>query len=431
MTRKAVIAVVIGNWLEFYDFIVYTFFAVMIGEAFFPGDNSTAKLLASLATFGAGFITRPIGAAIIGAYADRHGRRAALTVTILLMAAGSALVGITPSYHQIGIAAPIILVLARLLQGFSTGGEVGPATTYLLEAVPHKARAASTAWQGYSQSLAAIMGSGIGLILATMLSKQDLYSWGWRIPFLAGIIIAPVGLYIRQRLPETIEKHEVHESALAVLTHLFRHHARTVLLGICLICGGTVSTYVFSYMTTYAITTLHLSEAIGTTLTLTGAVASIAGLFIGVWADQFGRKPVFVGVRLFYIALTYPAYLLMTAQGSTPMTIILVNMGLNFISSMAIGGLYALMSEAFPKAVRSSGVSILYALGVAIFGGTTQFVIAWLIAVTGNKLVPGFYTIAANLVMVLAVVFMPRHEEVERELQDALGEAVAESGTGT
>ncbi len=194
MPRSAAIAVVIGNWLEFYDFIVYTFFAVMIGDAFFPGDNQTAKLLASLATFGAGFVTRPIGAAIIGAYADRHGRKAALTMTILMMAAGSGLVGITPSYHQIGIAAPIILLIARLLQGFSTGGEVGPATTYLLEAVPHKHRAASTAWQGYSQSLASIMGSLIGLILATTLSKHDLYSWGWRIPFLAGIIIAPVGL---------------------------------------------------------------------------------------------------------------------------------------------------------------------------------------------------------------------------------------------
>ncbi len=231
-------------------------------------------------------------------------------------------------------------------------------------------------------------------------------------------------------MPETIEKHEAHDSTLAVLGNLVRHHFRTVLLGIFVICGGTVSTYVFSYMTTYAITTLHLSEAIGTTMTLTGGVASMVGLFIGVWADQFGRKPVFVGVRTLYILLTYPAYLLMTAHGSTPMTIILVNMGLNFISSMAFGGLYALMCEAFPKAVRSSGMSILYALGVAIFGATTQFVIAWLIAVTGNAMVPGFYTIVANLVMVAAVIFMPRHSEVERELREGLGEVVVESGTG-
>ena len=431
MPRKAVVAVVIGNWLEFYDFIVYTFFAVMIGEAFFPGGNATAKLLASLATFGAGFLTRPIGAAIIGAYADRAGRRAALTVTILLMAIGSALVGLTPSYDQIGIAAPMLLVFARLIQGFSCGGEVGPATTYLLESAPHKKRALFTAWQSYSQSLAAIVGSLIGLILASTLSKHDLYSWGWRVPFLLGIVIAPVGLYIRRRLPDTIEKHEAHESSLAVLSHLARHHIRTVLLGILVVCGGTVSTYVFNYMNTYAITTLHLSATIGTSLTLTGAIASIVGLTIGVWADQFGRKPVFVGVRLLYIALTYPGFLLITAAGSTPGLIIGVNMALNFVSSIATGGLYALLSEAFPKAVRSSGVSILYAFSVAIFGATTQFVIAWLISVTGNPLVPGLYMMAANLVMVGAVILITRHDEVDRELREAIAaEAVAEGGTG-
>ena len=239
MTRKAVVAVVIGNWLEFYDFIVYTFFAVMIGEAFFPGGNATAKLLASLATFGAGFLTRPIGAAIIGAYADRHGRRAALTITILLMAAASALVGLTPSYDQIGIAAPAILVFARLVQGFSCGGEVGPATTNLLESAPHHKRALFTAWQSYSQSLAVIFGSLIGLILAATLSKHGLYSWGWRVPFLLGIVIAPVGLYIRSRLPDTIEKHEAHASTVAVLDHLIRHHFRAVILGILVVCGGT------------------------------------------------------------------------------------------------------------------------------------------------------------------------------------------------
>jgi MFS family permease len=415
ISRTSAIAVVIGNWLEFYDFIVYTYFAVMIGQAFFPGGSDIEKLLASLAAFGIGFATRPVGAAIIGAYADRAGRRAALTITIVLMAIGSGLVGITPSYAQIGIAAPIILVIARLIQGFSCGGEVGPATTYLLETAPHSKRAAATAWQGYSQSLASIMGSLVGLVLAITLSKHALYAWGWRIPFLAGIVIAPVGLYIRRRLPETIEPHEAHESTLAVLSHLIRHHSRALFLGIFVICGGTVSTYVFSYMTTYAITTLHLSETIGTSLTLTGSVASMIGLFLGVWLDQFGRKPVFVSIRLIYIALTYPAYLLITSHGSTPTLIILVNMGLNFVSSLAFGGIYALLSEAFPKSVRSSGLSILYALGVAIFGATTQFVIAWLIDVMKDPLVPGWYTIIANLLMVGAVILIVPDKEVRAE----------------
>src|SRR6185295_5942624 len=188
------------NWLEFYDFLVFTFFAVMIGDAFFPAKTEITRLLGALATFGVGFITRPIGAAVIGAYADRVGRRDALTLTLLLMAVGSALVAFTPSYATIGIAAPIILVVARLIQGFSCGGEVGPATTYLLECAPVEKRAALTAWQGYSQYLAGIMGSLIGVILATVLSKEQLYAWGWRVPFLIGLCIGPVGFYIRRRL---------------------------------------------------------------------------------------------------------------------------------------------------------------------------------------------------------------------------------------
>ena len=196
LSLKGIVAVIIGNWLEFYDFLVFTFFAVMIGDAFFPGKSDIARLLGALATFGAGFVTRPIGAAIIGAYADRAGRRAALTLTLMLMAVGSALVGLTPSYAQIGIAAPVILVVARLIQGFSCGGEIGPATTYLLECAPIEKRAAITAWQGYSQQLAIFMGSLIGVILAASLSKEQLYAWGWRVPFLLGIFIAPVAVYI-------------------------------------------------------------------------------------------------------------------------------------------------------------------------------------------------------------------------------------------
>src|SRR5215510_11298274 len=236
---KAIVAVVIGNWLEFYDFLVFTFFALMIGDAFFPGDSEVGRLLGALATFGVGFFTRPLGAAVIGAYADRAGRRAALTLTLLLMALGSGLVGITPTYAQIGIAAPVILVIARLIQGFSCGGEVGPATTYLLESAPAEKRAAITAWQGYSQQLAVLMGSLCGVILAATLTKEELYQWGWRAPFILGLFIAPVGLYIRRRLPETIQKSETHRSGGAVLAELARHHSRPVVLGVLIISGGT------------------------------------------------------------------------------------------------------------------------------------------------------------------------------------------------
>jgi MFS family permease len=403
---KAVVAVVIGNWLEFYDFLVYTIFAVMIADAFFPGESAVGRLLGALATFGVGFFTRPLGAAVIGAYADRVGRRAALTLTLMLMAFGSGVVGLTPSYAQIGIVAPILLVFARLIQGFSCGGEVGPATTYLMESASPRKRAALTAWQGYSQQLAIMMGSLIGVIITTSLTREQLYSWGWRIPFVIGVVIAPVGFYIRGRLPETIQKSETHASGKAVLADLVRHHSPAMILGIFIVCGSTISTYVFNYMNTFAVISLHLSEKIGTALTLTGAVAAIAGMALGAWADRFGRKAVLVGSRVLFVLLIYPAYRVLVSAVATTGIVIAINMTLNFVFSLGIGGLYAFLLAAFPKAVRSSGLAILYALGVTIFGGTTQFVVTWLIDLTKNPLVPAWYQIVANVASIAAIVLM-------------------------
>jgi MFS family permease len=405
------VAVVIGNWLEFYDFLVYTFFAVMIGDAFFPGESAISRLLGALATFGAGFLTRPIGAAVIGAYADRVGRRSALSLTLVLMSIGSGIVGLTPPYAQIGVAAPILLVIARLIQGFSAGGEVGTATTYLLESAPLEKRAAVTAWQAHSQQLASMMGSLIGVMLATSLSKEALYDWGWRVPFVLGILVAPVGLYIRRQLPETIVTQATHESFGAVLSTLLRHHVRPIVFGVLIICGGTVSTYVFNYMTTYAITTLRLSATVGTTLTLTGSVAQIAGFVVGVWLDQFGRKRMLVLSRVVFVLIIYPVYVVMTSPDATALTIVLCNLLLNFVFAVGIGAIYALLPEAFPASVRSSGLGVVYALGVMIFGGTTQFVVAWLIDVTKNPMVPAWYQMVATLAAIVGVSLLARHAE--------------------
>jgi MFS family permease len=412
---KGLVAVVVGNWLEFYDFLVFTFFAVMIGDAFFPGESEIVRLLSALATFGVGFLTRPLGAAIIGAYADRVGRRAALTLTLMLMSVGSGLVGLTPTYAQIGLTAPIILVVARLIQGFSCGGEVGPATTYLLESAPVEKRAAMTAWQGYSQQLAIFMGSLVGVALAVTLSQEQLYAWGWRVPFILGVFIAPVGLYIRRQLPETIAKHETHRSGAAVLANLMRHHLRAVFLGVLIICGGTISTYVFNYMTTYAITTLHLSPTIGTALALTGSLAQIAGLALGVWADRFGRKPTLIVSRVVFVIIVYPAFIIFTSPTGTAPVIITLNMLLNVIFGVGTGGSYAFLTEAFPKSVRSSGLGILYALGVMIFGGTTQFIVAWLISWTKDPMVPAWYQMIANVAAIIGVLLLMPNPEVGRE----------------
>jgi len=427
---KARIAVVIGNWLEFYDFLIYTFYAVMIGDAFFPGESDVQRLLGALATFGAGFLTRPIGAAVIGAYADRAGRRKALTLTLLLMALGSGMVALTPSYAQIGLAAPIILVVARLIQGFSAGGEVGAATTYLLESAPRGKRAAATAWQAHSQQLAVFVGSLTGLVLAASLSRDQLYTWGWRMPFLLGVLIAPVGLYIRRQLPETVAGQRAHDSGAAVLVDLARHHARSIVLGILIICGGTVSTYVFNYMTTYAITTLHLSAAVGTTLTLMGSPAQIAGFALGVWLDRFGRKRLLVLSRLLFLAILYPAYTIITSPDATVGGIVAINMMLNFMFGVGIGPMYAFLSEAFPQTVRSSGLGLVYALGVTIFGGSTQFVVAWLIDATKNPMIPAWYQIAGNIVAIIGVVLMAPHAETAAAGSTPIPRVRPSRGTG-
>jgi MFS family permease len=324
----------------------------------------------------------------------------------MLMSVGSGLVGLTPSYAQIGIAAPIVLVVARLIQGFSCGGEVGPATTYLLESAPLEKRAAITAWQGHSQQLAVFMGSLIGVGLAVTLSMEQLYAWGWRVPFILGMFIAPVGLYIRRQLPETIAIHETHQSGGAVLVDLARHHSRAVILGILVICGGTISTYVFNYMTTYAITTLRLSATIGTVLTLTGSVTQIAGFALGAWMDRFGRKPMLIVARVVFLVSIYPAYRLITSPDATAQSIVAINMLLNFIFAIGFGATYAFLSEAFPKAVRSSGLGILYALGVMLFGGTTQFVVAWLIDWTQNPMVPAWYQMVANVASIVGIALL-------------------------
>jgi MFS family permease len=413
---RAVVAVVIGNWLEFYDFITFSFFAVMISRAFFPPelmaggsaeDTQFLSLLAALATFWAGFLTRPVGAFVIGAYADRAGRKAAMTLTILLMALGTAIVALTPSYATIGIAAPVLLVIGRLIQGFSCGGEVGPATSYLLESAEPHQRAALTSWQGTSQQFAGVAGTGFGLILAGTLTQEQLYDWGWRIPFLAGILIGPVGLYIRSVLPETLEKHEAHESSREVIATLFSKHSWPILLAILCIVGPTISTYVSGYMTTYAITTLKLPADVGMLATMVGYISAIAGIPIGAWAaDKFGFKASILAPRIVFVLIVYQAYLLMTAPGASVETLLLVNIVLNFLLAVSYGGLYVVLTEAFPKSVRSSGLSIAYSISVTVFGGSTQLIIAWLIKTMDDPLVPAWYQIGANLLSILAILLI-------------------------
>jgi MFS family permease len=401
-----IVAAVLGNALEFYDFLIYASFAVMIGRAFFPTGSGLTSLLLSVATFGVGFVTRPLGGIVIGAYADRAGRKAAMTLTIWLMALGSGMIGLVPDYSTIGWAAPVLLVLARLLQGFSAGGELGPATTYLIEAAPPGREGFYGSWQLGSQFISSIIGGLVGFAVTASLTPDEVQGWGWRIPFLLGILIAPVGIYIRRQLEETLPGEAAHETSRAVLADLFGRHWKVLLAGTLAIPGATITQYFLTYITTYAITTLHLpAETAMLASFVVGVFGTAAAIAGGLAADRFGFKGVAIVPRLVLMAALYPAVLSVVRNpDATHLFVVAAILSVLQASSGAIGIL--MIPRAFPAIIRTSGLSIAYAIGVTLFGGTAQFVFTWLIGKTGDPLSPVWYVIGMNLITLLGLALL-------------------------
>jgi MFS family permease len=401
-----VIAAIMGNALEFYDFTVYAAFAAMIGRAFFPASNPKVGLLLSVATFGVGFFARPLGGVVIGSYADRFGRRPAMTLTIWMMALGSGMIGVLPTYAQIGALAPVLLVVARLIQGFSAGGEMGPATTYLLETAPAGRKCFFGSWQLASQNIGGIISGSIGVILALVLSPEATDGWGWRIPFLLGILIAPIGFYIRRNLDETLEAAEAHDSMSAVLSDVLAHYWYPIVLCILIVSGGTVTQYFFAYATTYAITTLGYGPGVGMGATLTvsvvGAIFAVVG---GLMADRYGLKAIAIVPRIVVTLLLYPALQLVVGSGS-PVLFIVVFAVLMAPHAMSSAASIVLIPKIFPPLVRTSGLSIAYALGVTLFGGTAQVAFTWIINATGDKLSWIWYIIAMSIISLISTVLI-------------------------
>ncbi|MBR0794230.1 MFS transporter [Bradyrhizobium jicamae] len=412
-------AAILGNALEFYDFTVYAAFAVWLAKAFFPAENPSTSLLLSVATFGVGFVARPLGGILIGAYADRFGRRPAMTLTIWMMALGSGMIGLLPTYQQIGVLAPILLVFARLLQGFSAGGEMGPATTYLLESAPAHRKGFFGSWQLASQNLGGVISGLVGLALALMITPGATDSWGWRVPFLLGILIAPVGYYIRRNLDETMDAEEAHGSMGQVLSDLVANHWQKILLCILLISGGTISQYFFLYTATYAISTLHYSQgwsmAASLATAVSGAIFSLVG---GALADKYGVKSIAIIPRLIVTLLFYPALHLVISSGS-PLVFVIVAASLMTLHAMASGAGIVLIPIIFPSAVRTAGLSIAYALGVTIFGGTAQIVFTWIISATGDKLSWVWYVIIMSVISVIGTLAIKVPETLKGKPQDS------------
>ncbi len=403
--KRSVFAVILGNAVEFFDFGVYATFAVMIGHTFFPSDSAFVSLMLSVTAFGVGFIVRPLGAVLIGAYADRVGRKPAMLLTLVMMAVGTGSIAILPSYESIGIAAPILLVLTRLIQGLAWGGEAGPATTYILEAAPAHKRGTYACWQVVAQGVAAMAAGTVGYTLTQVLSPEDLNSWGWRVPFVFGLLVLPIGIYIRRNLAETFHGQGEEASTGSLVRQVFGEHRRALVLGLLILSGSTITQYFINYMTTFALTELKLPTSISMLSTLVaGAAMAVCAIAGGMLCDRFGRRTILMAPRVVLLLVMFPALQLMTEHPS-PTTFLLTLAVLSGLHGMSGAALIVLLVESFPKAVRSTGFSIVYAFGVAAFGGTAQIIITWLIGTTGNPMSPVGYLLVANLVCLTAAWF--------------------------
>jgi MFS transporter, MHS family, proline/betaine transporter len=404
-----VAAAVIGNALEWYDFIVFGFLTVIISKLFFPADSQYASLLLTTATFGVGFFMRPVGGIMLGIYADRYGRRSALLLIILLMTVAIALIGFAPTYAAIGFAAPLIIVVARLLQGFATGGEFASATSFLIESAPPHRRGFYGSWQMVGQGLAVLIGALLGTLLTRTLQPEALDSWGWRVPFLVGLAIGPVGLFIRRHLEET----EVFQNARSIaavppsLAATLTAHVREMFVCMGITTSGTISFYVILlYMPTFARTQLRLQlddAFLAQSISLTCMILLIP--FFGALADRIGRKPIMIGALGLYLFIAYPLFEWLHRNSSFA-SLLTVQIVLCSLLGAFYGPVSTAVAEQFATRTRSTGLGIAYNLAVMIFGGFAPFFVTWLIEATGSPNAPSFYLIFGAAAGLTATFFM-------------------------
>jgi MFS family permease len=406
--RRVIVVSTIGNALEWFDFMVYSFFAVIISKLYFPAASPTVSMLATWGTFGVGFITRPLGGIVLGAIADRAGRKSALTLTIMLMAIGIAMIAFAPTYQAIGIGAPILMMLGRLMQGFSTGGEVGCATALLVEYAPPNRRGYFGSFQMVAQATAMLGGSLFGAVLTRSLSPEHLMSWGWRIPFIAGLLIVPIGLQLRRKLDESpvfVEKSRERQLSDSPIRDAATRHWLPVAAGLGLTVFATVGTYMFLlYMPTHATHTLHLplSDSL-----ISSSISSICYLVLcpltGALSDRIGRKKMMVAALVLTIVVAYPIFAFLTAHPS--LLVLIISQGLLTALFSIYQGCYpAFMSELLPSSIRSTGIAVSYNVGVMIFGGFAPAIVQWLTMTTNDPLSICYYVMFGAAVALLTLI---------------------------
>lgn len=399
---KLIAAVSIGNALEWYDISSYGYFAVYVSKAFFPNDDPAISLLLTFGTFGLAFLVRPIGGLVLGAYADRYGRKASLMVSIVMMTIGTLTIAIMPTYATIGILAPIAVLTARLIQGFSAGGEFGSSTAFLVEHAPDR-RGFIASWQFASQGLSGLLSSAFGVGLISLMTPAEMNAWAWRIPFLFGVLVGPVGIYIRNHLEDATAPPAAKTDS--PVRQVFLHQKLRVILGIGALAVSTAVNYLIVYMPTYVVKTLNLPPIVGFEATLAGGIAVVFLTPIaGMVSDRIGRTTHMIAINLVMLVSIAPTFLILT-RNPTATVIIVAVFWLAALKAMYFGPLAALMSELLPAASRATGLGLGYNIGVTVFGGMGPVFMTWLggFALIGD-LSPAYYLTVVGFISLAALV---------------------------
>jgi metabolite-proton symporter len=402
-----VVRVSAGNFLEMYDFMVFGYYAAAIGHAFFPKSSEFASLMFSLATFGVGFLMRPLGAVVLGACIDRKGRRAGLLLTLALMSFGTLSIACVPGYKVIGPLAPLLIVFGRLVQGFSAGVELGGVSVYLSEIAPPGHKGFYVSWQSASQQCAVMAAALLGVFLTSRLTAIQMDAWGWRIPMLAGCLIVPLLFWLRRSLTETEEfMARIHRPSTREILRSVTANWRLVLLGTMLVTMTTVSFYtITAYTPTFGPTVLHLADRDSLIVTLCVGISNFVWLpVMGALSDRVGRHPLLIGCTLLALLTAYPLLKMLTDNPSFP-ALLAVELWLSFLYGSYNGAMVVFLTELMPPDVRASGFSIAYSLATAIFGGFTPAICTELIRFTGDRAMPGAWlSFAAATGLIAALV---------------------------
>ncbi|MFC8779139.1 glycine betaine/L-proline transporter ProP [Streptomyces nigra] len=418
--KRAVKAASLGNAMEWFDFGIYSYLAVTLGHVFFPSGNDTVQLLSSFATFAVSFLVRPIGGMVFGPMGDKIGRKKVLAFTMILMAIGTFAIGLIPSYATIGFWAPVLLIFFRLVQGFSTGGEYGGASTFIAEYAPDKRRGFFGSFLELGTLAGYVAAAGLVTILTSALGTSGMESWGWRVPFLVAGPIGLVGLYLRLKLDETpafqkLEDESMHHASEAAssvettatgdLKKIFREYWPTLILCICLVGAYNITDYMLlSYMPTYLSDEMGYSETHGLLILIaTMVVLMLVINQVGRLSDRVGRKPLLMAGMLGFLVLSLPSFLLVRQGSLVAVAAGMLMLGLSLVC--LLGTMSATLPALFPTQVRYGSLSVGYNLSASLFGGTTPLVITALISATGSDLMPAYYAMGAALVGVIAVAF--------------------------